>query len=144
MTDIEITEAYFVARGWTWKDKVHLYLPEQPTEDKFCSKCGKTTPYRSEGWHGPDGEHYWELPPIIDHYPAFREHVLEVMREDGWKFLIEDGVFFWIRLLPESECSHNPRHTEDFGVDIKDNDLLKAGIIASTRYWEAKNDSNQS
>ena len=123
LSDNNIIENFFIARGWTYSS----YADH---------------PAGLFQWFAPDKskleDGLKDLPNILESYSAFKEHVLEVMGEEGWKLLIEDDTFFWIRLLPESECSHTPRHTEDFGVEIKSNNILHDAVIAATSYFNSK------
>lgn len=119
LTNQEIIEVYFKALGW--KAYTHPMAGFGYLKDK-------------------EGNRHKTLPNILESFPDFKEHVLGVMEGEGWEFIIEDGVFFWVRLLPESKCEHNPRHTEDISEETKDNNILHAAAIAATRYLEEKKD----
>jgi len=107
MTDNSITEAYFVARGFR---KMHI---------------------DSAMWKLPNGTAFGlELPNILTSYPDFKEHVLEVMGEDGWVLEIENEWVWW--KLPDRPTMPQLTH------EIKSNNILHAAVIAATRYFEEK------
>lgn len=123
MTNNEIIEAYFRARGWEQVMSIHEgdYLEENPY------------------WKNPNGFERKDLPNILESYSAFKEHVLEVMEGEGYGFSIEyewddnNGSvrsWYWI----------NHKYG-DFAKEIEDNNILHAAVIAATRFWESKNGS---
>ena len=67
------------------------------------------------------------LPNITQHYPDFKKWVLEKMEGEGYEPEIEEGKFYWV-------LGNNAEPAEE----IKDNEILRAAVIAATRYFEAK------
>jgi len=121
MTDTEITEAYFKARGWTYEsnaiNKYFWWMPDK--------QLGRQVTYGLE------------LPPILTDYPVFKEHVLEVMGEEtgkdgkqNYQLAFDGSVAWW--------------WTESYGVisEYRERDaeghILRAAVIAATRYFEGK------
>lgn len=114
MTDNDIKEAYFKARGW-WEHE------SQYDGSYWWDKNGNSTHIPVL----PDS-----LPNILEHYPDFKEHVLEVMLRDYYKLTVYGGSVTW-------------RGAWDYQKEIeeiKDNNILHAAVIAATRYFEEKRD----
>lgn len=117
MTDTEIIERYFVARGWyhrTYDDHApRIYL-----------------------WYLPDGKNFGvELPPILTDFQAFKEHVLEVMDGDGFYVTIalstSGGLYLiWANSFLKGKVA--------FSEVIKNNNILHAAVISATGYFEGK------
>jgi len=112
MTDNEITEAYFVARGW-WK---------------------KTEGYNL-GWYGVDDYHGTPLPNILESYPAFKQHVLEVMGEEGFSYDIISNTTKLVKFFMWYGQFEGHPVLRDYIAEIKDNNILHAAVIAATRYF---------
>lgn len=122
MIDTEIIERYFVARGWV--------------------------PYDADANNNIEPKRWWntinhmkleELPKILTDYPAFKEHVLEVMGKEGALPFItwmdnKDGSYW------RSAGWDIPHPTEEiiFGTEIFDNNMLHPFIIGATEYFEGK------
>ncbi|KKK47777.1 hypothetical protein LCGC14_3151790, partial [marine sediment metagenome] len=105
-----ITEAYFKARGWTLDSLKYPYM----------------------GWFDWEGRKYSDLPNILESFPAFKEHVLEVMEEEEHSLEIVGykkgmGVRWkgW-------------EHMKVYSQLVKDLNFLHAAVIAATKYWEEK------
>jgi len=119
MTDTEITEAYFVARGWT------------------------TGPYKNIAyiWRDQNGEPHDELPNILNSYPNFKQHVLGVMGEAGYKFEVTARGDKETREWSSAEWNKYEKFqgfVNDNYEEIKDNNILHAATIRATRYFEEK------
>ena len=122
MTDTEITEAYFVARGCFIKQQIR-----KEGENKFKMR---------DYWCLPDGEFIeWDdygLPKILESYSAFKEHVLEVMGGENFRLTMSFSEVSWITLKGPF------LDRVSIGEKIKGNDILHAAVIAATRYFEGK------
>ena len=123
MTPTEITEAYFKARGWTYSLIIYahnLAIGEDRPSHLWCSPAIKgqtrSSRYKLKG-----------LPNILESFSAFKEHVLEVMGEEGFTVAIMFGDFMWVSKKKDS-----------LEEPIKDNDILTAAVLAATRYFESK------
>jgi len=112
-----LTERYFRALGW----KTH--------EIDFgygLQRC----------WEMLDGKQYPEetLPNITEHFPSFRQYVIEEMERRGWRLDITTYIF--------SDRKESERHVEWFHdveivvyeAPIKDNEILSAAIEAAYEY----------
>ena len=103
-----VCEAYFKARGWEFKST--------PMHESFY-------------WEDADlNSHGDTLPNILESFPDFKREVLEVMRKEGKELEVKrckNGFFmvFWDYLCREK---------------IINDEILKAAVIAATRYWESK------
>lgn len=108
MTDNEIIERYFQARGWV-----------ECQEDYGVS----------EFWLAPDCNNFDELPNILESFPAFKQYVLEPMGEEGIKMLVTFNSVRWQKAKGGAVI--------DYEI-YKDNNILHAAVIAATKYWEQK------
>ena len=108
MTNNEITEAYFVARGFKQREN-------------------------SAMWRDSQGKAFGiELPNILKSFPDFKREVLEVMEEEehsleivGYKKGIGVRWKGW-------------EHMKVYSQLVKDLNFLHAAVIAATRYWESR------
>ena len=114
MTNNEITEAYFVARGWERLVTKHKY---------GCD---------SIQWISPGRNFFYFLPNILESFPDFKREVLEVMEEEEHSLEIVGykkgmGVRWkgW-------------EHMKVYSQLVKDLNFLHAAVIAATKYWEEK------
>jgi len=110
MTDTGIMEQYFKARGWDRvKKPPHVWV-----KDKVLV------------WA------YVELPPILTDFPAFKQHVLEVMGKERLHLYVntyeEYNEVNWRGKCGEAVAWEN----------IDNNNILHAAVIAATRYWKEK------
>lgn len=128
MTDNEITEAYFVARGRR-KIKSHalsLGYRFMILEEEVWVEHDDLSKIR-------EGDAYYNfLPSILESYSAFKEHVLERMENEEYTLQFVDykkgmGVRWkgW-------------EHMKVYTEVIKDLEILRAAVIAATRYFEEK------
>ena len=108
MTDNEIIERYFKARGWMSIVRVG---------GDICN-----------WWDGKSVKGVYAPPLILTDFPAFKEHVLEPMHEEEFILYVFSSYIEWTRKNPSS----NRR------CKIVDNNILHAAVIAATRYWESK------
>ncbi len=112
MTDNEIIERYFKARGWKPKKLMGGLIP---TGD----------------WLDPDNNLYESLPNILIDFSAFKREVLEPMQ--GEEYCLEvDGLHGCVSWFDDP--FDGPRYDEV----IEDNEILRAAVIAATRYLENK------
>lgn len=84
----------------------------------------------------PNFPHSLKLPNILDHYPAFKEHVLEVMEGEGYGFRVNFAEIVW----RENQGFMEDRNKETLSELFLDNNILHAAVIAATRYFEEKKD----
>ena len=118
--DRDIIERYFVALGW---------------KQSKNGLVGNVV-VKSGDWFSGFPETYKELPPILTDFPTFKEHVLEVMEEEDYKFnlvhLVYGGPLFeWID-IDEEPCKKSLREP------IENNNIFHAAVIAATRYFEGE------
>ena len=147
MTNNELTEAYFLALGAKWKR-----IPKSSLSRGDYSKWGwflggRLISSASEVHCGEvkakNADACVKFPSILESYPAFKEHVLEVMEGEFWpqiKILAsridKSYQLFWVWT-----CIKNK---EAFIQEIKSNNILHAAVISATRYWESKEDAEGS
>ena len=116
MTDQQITEAFFVARGkcgeYIFKDGLWIAPNSQPVS------CVEFMP---------------NAPDILNSYPDFKREVLEVMEEEWGLSLFVSSI--WVEWRGIDKAYNDIR----IRTALKDNNILHAAVIAATRYWENKN-----
>lgn len=132
MTDI--VERYFLALGWLRVKRHEFYagvrLGDAPCEYLWVEKY--------EEVRKPDPKYYADLPNILESFPAFKEFVLERMEGGGYSYYIADVMseasgYEWGKELSWQNKGHS-----EYNELIIDNEILKAAVIAATRYWEEK------
>jgi len=130
MTDNDITEAYFVARGWEWKK----YLKD-PLDYWYWEFNGKAVSEYSRH----ENYSYSYLPNILESYPDFKQHVLEVMDFEEYRLLINELI---VGGVPHTYLDWSRKRLAGeypfYKEIIKDNNILHAAVIAATRYFEEK------
>ncbi|MCH7650671.1 MAG: hypothetical protein IIA63_05860 [Nitrospinae bacterium] len=133
MTDTEIIEQYFKARGWEYYDEPPLAWKQ------FKDKYGLDNDDYI-GWYRNGICAYDELPSILTDFSAFKAHVLKVMEEEGYypcMVLRERRIpaiqdFYW-------RHNTNPYMKPDYQEEIIDNNILHAGVISAARYFKEQN-----
>ena len=111
-----ITEKYFRSIGWEFRLNLDLkamvwMLPE-----------AEACPQNRKPWK-------IKLPEITQSFADFKKWVLEKMEGDG--FLLAKnagGMTFFV----------NPKNNKFFSELPKNNEILSAGVVAATRYFEGK------
>lgn len=109
--DLLICERYFKARGWELREfeKSNTWYAPFPSNASGFAPRGL------------------KLPPILTDFPAFKEHVLEVMAEESCTHILGSNVWLWYR-------DEEPRIFID--AEIKYNNILHAAVQSATRYFE--------
>lgn len=115
MTKQQKIERYFKALGWTYdcnaRGRYFWWMPSNPPLAQILYGL--------------------ELPNILDHYPSFKKHVVEVMGEKGYSYSIDEFhkepiTFEWFKFGA----------TTSYKKEIADNNITEAAVISATEYLE--------
>ena len=108
-----LTEKYFRAIGWNYFNRTPDWPRGYWSESEFFKPK------------------YKELPKITQSFPDFKLHVLEKMRGEGYWFTVNPSTVVW-----------QPKLSDVFYLEShKDNEILSAGVVAATRYFETKGEN---
>lgn len=70
---------------------------------------------------------------ILESFPDFKREVLEVMEGEGYFLILDKRRALWI-----AKENYDVAIDEVFWNTIKDNEILRAAVIAATRYFKDK------